>query len=155
MVNLIGVIGGRNCDEKTAGFAFQVGYGIGKRGFGLICGGHGGVMEHACRGCKESGGITVGILPQETTEYGNAYLDIIIPTGIGIARNLIIVRSALGLIAISGQYGTLSEIAFALELEKPVVGLHTWDISDKIVKVFSPEEAVDTIMKLIKNEQSL
>ncbi|MBN2423629.1 MAG: TIGR00725 family protein [Calditrichaceae bacterium] len=151
MKKLIGVIGSGQCDLDVQNLAYQVGLEIGKKNYGLVCGGLGGVMEYAAKGCHESGGLTVGILPQEDAEYANPYIDLAIPTGMGVARNLIIVRSALGLIAVTGRYGTLSEIAYALQLGKPVVGLNTWDISEDIVKADNPRDAVDKITKLISS----
>ena len=149
MKKLIGVIGAGQCDTDIQKLAYQVGLEIGKKGYGLICGGLGGVMEFAAKGCRESGGLTIGILPQDNVDQANPYIDIAIPTGMGIARNLIIVRSAMGLIAVSGKYGTLSEIAYALQLGKPVVGLNTWDISEDIIRADCPRDAVDKIIKLV------
>lgn len=105
----------------------------------LICGGLFGVMEAACKGAKERDGLTVGILPD--TGNGNQYLDIVIRTGQGHARNVLIVRSADAVIAIGGGYGTLSEIAIALKMELPVFGIKTWDI-EGVVQCTTPEEAV-------------
>ncbi|NOX90548.1 MAG: TIGR00725 family protein [Calditrichaeota bacterium] len=149
MKRLIAVIGGRECSPETEVRAYQTGRLIAKNGFGLICGGMSGVMEASARGCKEEGGITVGVLPQDSAGYANPYIDIAIPTGMGIARNLIIVRSAEGIIAIDGGFGTLSELAFALQLGKPVVGLNTWDVSEKIIQVKTPEEAINELLKVL------
>ena len=106
----------------------------------LICGGMGGVMEATCKGAQECGGQTVGILPN--TGNGNPYLDVIIRAGLGQARNVLVVQSADAVIAIGGRYGTLSEIAIALNQQKPVYGLNTWDI-EGVVPCATPVEAVD------------
>ncbi len=111
----------------------------------LICGGLGGVMEAACRGARESGGTTVGILPGTDRSAANPYVDIAIPTGLGEARNAIVARSADALIAIGGAYGTLSEIAFALKAGKRVVGLGTWEV-EGVLAADSPAAAVETVL---------
>jgi len=111
----------------------------------LVCGGLGGVMEAACRGAKDGGGTTVGILPGTERAAANAFVDVAIPTGLGEARNALVVRAADALIAIGGAYGTLSEIAFALKAGKPVVGLGTWDV-DGVRPAGSPEAAVESVL---------
>ncbi len=111
---LIGVIGASSCDAATAAMAYDVGKGIAEAGYALICGGMGGVMEAACRGASEAGGLTIGILPGDAVASANRYVDFPIATGLGIARNVIIVRSSRVLVAVRGGPGTLSEIAYAL-----------------------------------------
>ncbi len=138
----IGVIGSGNCSPQTAELAEAVGREIAKRSALLICGGLGGVMEAAARGARQEGGITVGILPGTSPDDANPYIDIAIVTGLGHARNVLIVHSAHVLIALEGEYGTLSEIAIALKIGKPVVGLRTCDVSGKIIRVNTPYEAV-------------
>ncbi|MDD1683914.1 MAG: TIGR00725 family protein [Methanoregula sp.] len=135
----IAVIGAVDADPQETETADAVGALVAKHGAVLVCGGLGGVMEAACRGAKEAGGTTVGILPG--TEGGNPYLDIIIRTGLGHARNILVVLSADAVIAVGGSYGTLSEIAFALRTGRPVYGINTWDI-EGVVSCSSPEEAV-------------
>jgi hypothetical protein len=130
----IGVIGAGVCDEPTAAMAYDIGKGIAERGYVLVCGGLGGVMESACRGASEAGGLTIGVLPGDTVAAANAYVNIPIATGLGIARNVIIVRSSRVLIAVSGGPGTLSEIAFALQLRVPVVSLKSFSISDQVLQ---------------------
>jgi len=102
----------------------------------------GGVMEAACRGAQQAGGLTVGILPGADREAANAFVDVAIATGLGEARNLAIVRTSDVLIAIAGSHGTLSEIGFALRMGKTVIGLDTWDVRG-IVTARSPAEAVE------------
>ncbi len=149
MESFIGVIGGRQCDEKTKAIAYETGKAIAHNGFGLVCGGKSGVMEAAARGCKEAGGKTLGIIPEDDPEQANPYIDVVIPTGMGIMRNLLVVRTAKALIAIGGHYGTLSEIAFALQLNKPIVGIGTWSLSDNMPTAKTGEEAVSVILKQI------
>jgi hypothetical protein len=124
----IGVIGPSQADEQTLALAEQVGSEVAKRGAILICGGLGGVMEAAARGAKREHGVTVGILPTPDAFSANLFIDIPIATGLGEARNVIVVHSVNAIIAIAGGYGTLSEIAFALRLNIPVVGLGTWQV---------------------------
>ncbi len=150
MKRLIGVIGGRSCPPELEKMAEEVGRLIAHKGWGLVCGGMGGIMEAAARGCQSAGGLTVGILPGDDFTSGNPFLDVVIPTGLGIARNLLVVRAAAGLIAIDGQYGTLSEIAFALQLGKPLIGLKTWQISEEILHAQTPEQAIELLEKALK-----
>lgn len=124
----IGVIGESTTNQMGAEIAYEVGRLVALKGALLVSGGLSGVMEHAARGAKSAGGTTVGILPGYSRDEANRYIDIAIPTGLGEARNLLVVRSSDALIAIGGQYGTLSEIAFALKMGKPVVGLSSWEI---------------------------
>lgn len=146
----IGVIGARECSKEIEKLAFDVGYGIAKRGAILICGGLTGVMEAACRGAKEANGVTVGILPGTDKDDANPYVDIPIVTGMSVARNIILVRSSEVVIAIAGRYGTLSEIALALNVGKPVIGLSTWDIEAPIIKAETPDDAVEKAFAKIK-----
>jgi len=153
-MKIVGVIGqGRDCSAELLKAAEEVGYHIAQRGAILICGGLGGVMEAACRGAKKGGGMTIGVLPTADKLAANEFVDIPIVTGIGEARNSIIVRTADALIAIGGKYGTLSEIAFALAFGKPIVGLHTWQGIEGMIQSASPAEAVETIFQLIETKQ--
>ena len=145
----IGVMGSGSCDGATLRLAEQVGHHIAESGALLICGGLGGVMEAACRGAQSAGGTTVGILPGEYSETANAYVQIPIPTGLGQARNVINIHSSDAIIAVKGEYGTLSEIAIALKVGVPVVGLNTWKVhsgtsefQDPIIRASNPKEAV-------------
>jgi uncharacterized protein (TIGR00725 family) len=125
----IGVMGAGQCSKEIYSLAEQVGELLAQHGAILICGGCGGVMEAAAKGAKAVGGITVGILPDEDDLRANPYIDIPIVTGMGNGRNVINVLSSQAIIAISGGYGTLSEIALALKTQIPVVGLRTWNFS--------------------------
>jgi uncharacterized protein (TIGR00725 family) len=122
-----------------------VGRELAARGAVVVCGGLGGVMEAACRGAKAGGGRTVGILPGIDRAAANPFVDTAIPTGLGEARNALVVRAADALIAVGGGYGTLSEIALALKAGKPVVGLDSWDI-EGVVAVAEPEAAVAAVL---------
>lgn len=152
----IAVIGGSQCSAEDALMAEIIGKEIATHGAILICGGLGGVMEAACKGASMSGGITVGILPDDDIKRANPYVQIPIATGFGEARNSIIIKSADAVIAVSGEFGTLSEIAFALKANKPVIGLDTWSISQKgmeikqIVRVNDASEAVKKAIALVK-----
>ncbi len=149
MKRLIAIVGGREASTELLEQATQVGRLIARSGFGLVCGGMGGIMEAAAKGCKEEGGLTVAILMQDDPQYANPYMDVVIPTGLGIARNLLVVRSGEAVIAIDGKYGTLSEIAYALQINKPVIGIKTWDVSEAIIKVNSAEEAIKEVLKVL------
>lgn len=116
----VAVIGGRQANPAQLNAAEEIGSHLAQMGLTLICGGRQGIMEAACRGANSEGGISVGILPDADPAKANPYVNVPIATGIGIARNAIIARSALCLIAIGGGYGTLSEIAFGLQFEKKV-----------------------------------
>jgi uncharacterized protein (TIGR00725 family) len=148
---IIGVMGSAQCDPATYECARAVGRLVAERGAVLLCGGLGGVMEAAARGACEAGGLTVGILPGGDARESppNPYIQIAIFTGLSEARNVINVRSADVVIAIAGGYGTLSEIALALKVGKPVVLLHSWRFEspsgepEGIVRTAeTPEEAV-------------
>ncbi|MGH2729145.1 MAG: TIGR00725 family protein [Actinomycetota bacterium] len=154
MTTYVAVVGAGEPDAHTAALAEDVGRALGERGAVLVCGGLGGVMEAACKGAKAAGGTTVGILPGNSRAGANAYLDVAIPTGMGEMRNALIVRAADAVIAVAGEFGTLSEIALALLIGTPVVGLDTWELSkkgepvDAFTRADSPEEAVDEAMRL-------
>jgi uncharacterized protein (TIGR00725 family) len=146
----IGVIGASSCPPEICKLAEEVGAEIAKAEAILICGGLGGVMEAVCKGAKEQGGITIGILPGVNKDEANPYVDFPVPTGLGEGRNVLIVRSADVLIAISGGYGTLSEVGFALRLGKPLVSLGSWDVSDEILKAETPKQAVNLALTQLK-----
>lgn len=138
----LGVIGGGECDGEIYEIARKVGAAIAARGFLLVCGGLGGTMEGACRGAKEAGGVTLGILPGTAKEDANPFVDIAVPTGLGHARNVLVVHASEALIAIDGGAGTLSEIALGLKTGKPVVGIRTWSLPGQVVTMDDGEAAV-------------
>ncbi len=153
---IIAVIGDSSCSMEEAELAETVGEQLAERGATVICGGLGGVMEAVCRGAKSKGGLTIGVLPGEDASMANRYIDIPIVTGVGYARNMAVVKSAQAAIAIGGNYGTLSEIAYALKKGIPVIGLNTWSLSrngqggDPIIRVRNAAEAVDRAMAAVK-----
>jgi uncharacterized protein (TIGR00725 family) len=138
-------VGPGEAGPEVVAAAEFVGRELAARGTVLVCGGLGGAMEAACRGAKEAGGTTVGLLPGLDRRDANPYVDIAVPTGLGEARNALVVRAADALVAIGGGYGTLSEIGLALRTGKRVVGIGTWEI-EGIEPVSSPEEAVRAVL---------
>ena len=150
IMKLISVIGPGENDSEFATIAEEVGREIARRDFAVICGGLGGIMESVCRGAKSEGGLTIGILPGENKGDSNKYLDIPIITGIGQARNLAVALSGDVIIAIGGNFGTLSEISFALRFNKNIIGINTWDISPDIQSVSSATEAVELASGYLK-----
>ncbi len=147
---LISVIGGRKVEKRLLREAEQVGRLIAGRDAVVVCGGLTGVMEAVSRGARTEGGLTVGILPQDHKRDVNAYIDIPIVTGLGIGRNVIIARTADAVIAVGGEYGTLSEIAFALQMGKPVVGIETWDIKG-VIPADNAEDAVKKVFEILES----
>jgi len=154
---LVGVIGTGTEAPQTNERAFEVGGLLARAGCSIVCGGLEGVMREVARGFREammnagpdSHQIVVGILPSNMTEDGNAHLDLAIATGLGEARNSVIVHSANVYIAIGGGFGTLSEIAYALRLGKTVIGLGSWDVHEDIVKVDTPDQAVQAAINVL------
>lgn len=143
------MVGGADHNPKMSALAHEVGRLLAEHGFALVCGGTGGVMEAACRGAKSAGGMTIGILGGSNPDDANPCVDVPICTGLGEARNTVVVRCATDtVIAVGGEFGTLSEIGFALKLGKRVIGLETWELAqasgpcDAIEVVHTPEEAV-------------
>lgn len=152
----ISVIGSSDCSKEEARLAEEVGRELARRGAALICGGLGGVMEAACRGTASQGGTTIGILPGDSAKDANRYVKIPIVTGMGYARNAIVAKSAQAVIAIGGSHGTLSEIAYALQNDVPVIGLNTWSLSrggledSSIIVAQNAVEAVEKAFALAK-----
>jgi hypothetical protein len=152
----IAVIGGAQASKRELGLAEEVGRELAKRGAILVCGGLGGVMEAACRGAASEGGVTIGILPGESRSSANKYVQFPIVTGIGYARNIAVVKSAQAVIAVDGNYGTLSEIGHALQSGIPVIGLGTWSLlrtgkpDNSIIPAQTAVEAVAKALELIK-----
>jgi uncharacterized protein (TIGR00725 family) len=141
----VGVIGGGECSDSTYQIAQKLGFEIGKKGWILVCGGLGGVMEAAAKGCAEAGGMTLGILPGSNRNSANPYIRIALPTGLGEGRNLLVVRTSDVLVSIAGGYGTLSEIGLALKAEKLVIGLETWEHIQGIQYVSHPNKVIEMI----------
>lgn len=150
----ISVIGHSQCDEQKMALAYTLGKEIAGRGHVLVCGGLGGVMEAACRGAREAGGLAVGLLPGPDRSHANKWLSVSIPTDMGHARNVLVALAGDAIIAVCGGYGTLSEIAFGLKMGKPVIGLESWELgecpqeSTRMARAESPQEAVDLAERL-------
>lgn len=140
----VGVIGAGECDAELAGMARTLGRVLAGVGAVVICGGMGGVMQAVCEGAQAEGGLTVGILPGSERSQANEFVDLPIATGLGEARNLVIIRTADVLVAIGGSYGTLSEIGFALKMGKRVIGFRTWDIAG-VERAETVEEVISKI----------
>jgi uncharacterized protein (TIGR00725 family) len=136
---LISVIGGHECSQFDAELAGKVGEIIAVEGAVLVCGGREGIMEAACKGAKKAGGLTIGIIPGEDKTDANKFVDIVITSGMGYSRNAIVAGTADLIVAFPGEYGTLSEIGFALNAKKEVYGFGTWDIKG-VKKLDSIEE---------------
>ena len=147
-MSTVAVIGAAEASADEEQAAEAIGRLLAEAGCLLVCGGLGGVMAAACRGAKQAGGRTIGILPGDTRREANPWVDVAIPTGMGEGRNLLVVRASDAVIAVGGEFGTLSEIALALKLERPVVGLSTWSITreglsvDPLLRAATPEDAV-------------
>ncbi len=125
---LIAVIGAGRATAEEKALARGVGREIARRGATVLCGGLGGVMEAACAGAAEEGGMSVGLLPGETADGAAPTLSIAIPTSLGEARNFLVATGAEGVVAVGGSLGTLSELAFALKRRLPVAALATWKV---------------------------
>ena len=153
----IAVIGGSECSAAEAELAKEVGREIARNGAALICGGLGGIMAAASEGASSEGGTTIGILPEDDRRIANPFVQIPIVTGMSHARNVIVVKSAQAVIAIDGSYGTLSEIAHALQNGIPVIGLHTWSLSkdntpdNSIIPAQNAGDAISQALALIKD----
>jgi uncharacterized protein (TIGR00725 family) len=152
----IAVVGSGQCPDDVRAAALEVGRLVAEAGAILVCGGLGGVMDAAAEGAKTAGGMTVGILPDHIRMGASRFLDISIPSGMGEMRNALVVRAADAVIAIHGEYGTLSEIALALKTGKPVIGLNTWEFSkpdgegDAMVRTRTPKAAVDAAITAVR-----
>ena len=150
---IISVIGGSEASSEASALAEQVGRELAKRGITVVCGGLTGVMEAVCRGAKAVGGATIGILPGNDPKAGNRWVDIPICTGIGYARNVIVVYTGRAVIAVDGAYGTMSEIGHALGVGIPVIGLDTWSFSrngEVDSRMIIARDAVDAVEKALE-----
>ena len=147
-IHIISVAGGSVCSEEIYKLAYDLGYLLAKNNFAILCGGLSGVMTAVCEGAIKAGGLTIGILPTYDPNTANPFIKIAIPTGLGKARNVIVANSGEVLVAINGHYGTLSEIALALNLNKPVISLKSWIPDDRVYKAETPEDVLNIIKKL-------
>ena len=147
---LVGIIGAGSPSTRGYELARDVGYKLAQSELALICGGLGGVMEAASRGCREAGGTVIGLLPGADAASGNGYLTYALPTNLGHARNVLIAHAASVLIAVEGEYGTLSEIAIALKLARKVYALECpWTVRG-LEPVKSPDEAVEKTLAALQ-----
>ena len=144
---LVSVIGGHECDAETGRLAKEIGKVIAEEGAVLVCGGLGGIMEAACKGAKEKNGLTIGIIPGDDKREANDFVDIPIATGLGYSRNAIVAGCADIVIALPGEYGTLSEIGHALNSKRCVYGFGAWEIAG-VKKLERP----DQLRKIIKEK---
>ncbi len=151
---LVGVIGAGECGVEVMALAREVGRLVGRSGFGVVNGGLGGVMEASAEGCREEGGLTLGILPGLDARDANPYIEVAVPTGLGEMRNLLVVRASGVLIAVGGALGTLSEMALGLKAGKTVISLGSWDFSDEVVSAATAAEAVSLALKALETEST-
>jgi hypothetical protein len=151
----VAVVGGADAPPSLLAVAESVGAALASRGAVVVCGGLGGVMAAACRGAKSEGGLTVGVLPGPDPSVANPWVDVVIPSGLGEARNAVIAGSAGAVVAIGGEYGTLSEVALALRAGTPVIGIGTWALTrpgggvDRgVIPMADPGEAAELAVRL-------
>ncbi len=149
---IVAVIGGHKCNSEVEQIAQNLGKKLAKVVDYLVSGGLSGTMYHVCQGFKAAGGTTIGIIPGYHKEEANAYVDIVIPTGMGLARNVLVVKSADAVIALPGEAGTLSEIAYCLQFGIPVVSLNSWDIPG-VIKASTVEEALERVKEALESRQ--
>ncbi len=165
---VVSVIGGHSCNKEVEQIAQNLGKNLAKVVETLVCGGLSGTMKAVCSGFKGGGGLTIGIIPSYDKNDANQFVDIVIPTGLGLARNVLVVKTADVVVALPGEEGTLSEIAYALQFGIPVIsltlleipkkgtvttrfltGLKSWDIPG-VIKVNTVEEAINKVEELLK-----
>jgi len=154
MKRIVGVIGAGECDTQIAELAEEVGARLARHGLVVLTGGRGGVMAAASRGARQAGGLTIGILPGQTYEGMNPDVDIPILTGLGEARNAVVACASEVLVAIAGEYGTLSEIALALKMGRAVIGLQTWPLMTSVIIAENPQQAVDKVLDCLEMRKS-
>ncbi|MCG8530818.1 MAG: TIGR00725 family protein [Desulfovibrionales bacterium] len=150
----IAIIGAGTCSNTVAALAEEVGSYLAKRGYDIVCGGLGGVMKAASKGCYEAGGNTIGILPGKNLSAANPYISFPVATGLGNMRNALVVGNASAVIAIDGEYGTLSEIALALKTDKKVIVIGHWSQIDGTIQASDATEAVAIIQQLVPTDST-
>ena len=146
---VVSVIGGHTCNKQVEQLAQNLGKNLAKVVDILVCGGLSGTMQAVCQGFKAAGGLTIGIIPGYEKNKANPFVDIVIPTGLGLARNVLVVKSAEVVVALPGEAGTLSEIAYGLQFGIPVVSLNSWDIPG-VIRVKNVEQAIKEVKKILK-----
>lgn len=149
MKKVVSVIGGHTCTSQVERNAQELGRKLTKVADVLITGGLSGVMMAVCAGFKAGGGLTIGIIPSYNKTDANKFVDIAIPTGLGLARNVLVVKAADVVVALPGRAGTLSEIAYCIQFGIPVISLGSWDIPG-VIKVKTVEETIEKVKELLK-----
>lgn len=144
---VIGVIGAGQASAAGLALAEEVGRLLAEAGAVLVCGGLGGIMEAACRGACQAGGATLGLLPGNDASAANPFVSLAVPTGLGHARNVLVAQTARVLIAVEGEYGTLSEIAIGRKLGRPVIALNSWPGLPGVDYVTTPRQAVELALQ--------
>jgi len=147
---IIAIVGAGKCSKKLRDKAAVVARQVVKNGGIIVCGGMGGIMEGAARGAWEGGGVSIGILPSEDRKDANKFITFAIPTGFGEARNLMVIRAADAVVAFPGKFGTLSEMAFALKIGKPLISIAAWKLGEGIIQLDDAVEAADKALELAK-----
>lgn len=150
---IVGIIGGHKCNAEVEQVAQNLGKKLAKVVDTLVCGGLSGVMKAVCQGFKSGGGLTIGIIPTYDKKDANEFIDIAIPTGLGLARNVLVVKSADVVVALPGTAGTLSEIAYCLQFAIPVISLNSWEIPG-VIKVKTVEQAIEQVESILKSKKS-
>jgi uncharacterized protein (TIGR00725 family) len=157
---IVGVVGSTKAEPEVLKLAEEVGSEIAKRGAAVVCGGLSGVMEAVCKGARKEGGLTIGIIPSDDKNDANPFVQIPIVTGMGMGRNVMLVKTADVIIAVGGEFGTLSEIAHALNIGKKVIGLRTWNLEKardrpipNLIVAANPKHAVDIAMTSISAQK--
>jgi len=150
---VVSVIGGRTCTPEVEQIAQNLGKKLAKVADFLVCGGLGGTMEAVCQGFKAENGLTIGIIPSYDKNDANPCVDIVLPTGLGLARNVLVVKAAEVVVALPGEAGTLSEIAYCIQCGIPVISLSSWDIPG-VIKVKTVEEAVEKVKELLNRSDA-
>ena len=146
---VVSIIGGHECNKEVEQLSHNLAKKLAKVVDYLVCGGLSGVMKAVCQGFKLENGVTIGILPSYNKNDANEFIDIAIPTGLGLARNVLVVKAADVVVALPGEAGTLSEIAYCLQFGIPVISLNSWDIPG-VIKVNTVAEAIEEVKKRLK-----
>ena len=149
---IVSIIGGHRCNKEVEQVAQHLGKKLSKVVDVLVCGGLSGVMKAVSMSFKAEGGLTIGIIPSYDKKDANEFMDIVIPTGLGLARNVLVVKSADVVVALPGEAGTLSEIAYCLQFGIPVISLKSWDMPG-VIKAGTADEAVEIVKKLLNKEK--
>ncbi len=145
---IVGVIGGRSCNKEVEQLTQNLGKKLAEVVDYVVCGGLSGTMKAVCSGFKAKNGVTIGIIPGYDKKDANEFVDIVIPTGLGLARNVLVVKSADIVVALPGKAGTLSEIAYCMQFGIPVVSLKSWDIPG-VIKVKTITEAIKQVKTIL------